>query len=66
MTQTMTASPEIIITEEYAVELTKTGRGIIAEVKDAGSPHNGMYALGSIANCALTVLKTKIREKESR
>ncbi len=64
--QTTTATTETIITEEYAVELTQTGRGIMAEVKDAGSPFNGMYALGSIASCALAALKARIKEKQSR
>jgi hypothetical protein len=57
---------EIIITEEYAVEVTKTGRGILAEVKDADSPFNGTYALGSIRSYALASLKAKIQEKQSQ
>jgi hypothetical protein len=57
---------EIVITEEYAAELTKTGRGVIAEVKDAGSPYNGTYALGSTSGCALAALKAKIQEKQSQ
>jgi protein subunit release factor A len=57
---------ETIITEDYAVELTKTGRGILAEVKDAGSQFNGTYALGSTRGCALAVLKAKIQEKQSQ
>jgi hypothetical protein len=56
---------ETVITEDYAVELTKTGRGILAEVKDVGSPFNGTYALGSTRGCALAVLKAKIQEKQS-
>jgi hypothetical protein len=56
----------MIITEEYAVELTKTGRGILAEVKDAHHPMNGTYALGSTRSCALAVLRAKIQEKELR
>jgi hypothetical protein len=56
---------ETVITEDYAVELTKTGRGILAEVKDEGSPFNGIYALGSTRGCALAVLKAKIQEKQS-
>ncbi len=59
-----TAETETIITEEYAVELTRTGRGIMAEVKDAGSPFNGTYALGSNRGCALAVLKAKIEERK--
>lgn len=66
MTQTTTATAEMIITEEYAVELTKTGRGILAEVKDAHHPMNGTYALGSTRSCALAVLRAKIQEKELR
>jgi hypothetical protein len=57
---------ELIITEQYAVELTKTGRGILAEVKDAHHPMNGMYALGSNQGCALAVLRAKIQEKQGQ
>ncbi len=64
MNQTATET-QTIITEEYAVELIQTGRGIIAEVKDAGSPYNGTYALGSTRGCALAVLKAKIQTKRS-
>ena len=53
---------EIIITEEYAVELTRTGRGTFAEVKDAGSPYNGVYVLGSTPEMAVGVLQLKIAE----
>jgi hypothetical protein len=62
----MSTEAELVITEEYAVEFTKTGRGILAEVKDVGSIYNGIYALGSTRACALAVLKAKIKEKESR
>jgi hypothetical protein len=55
---------QLIITEDYAVELTKTGRGIIAEVKDAHHPLNGTYALGSIASHAIAALKAKVQEKQ--
>jgi hypothetical protein len=65
MTQATIAATEVIITEDYAVELTKTGRGIMAEVKDAGSPFNGIHALGSIVSCALAALKAKIQERQS-
>jgi hypothetical protein len=58
----ITTETELVITEEYAVELTKTGRGVIAEVKDAGCPYNGTYALGSTRGCALAVLRAKIQE----
>jgi hypothetical protein len=64
MFQTATET-QFIITEEYAVELTKTGRGIMAEVKDCGSPYNGTYALGSNASCALAALKAKIQELQA-
>lgn len=60
------ADTELVITEEYAGELTKTGRGVIAEVKDAGSPYSGTYALGSTRGCALAVLKAKIQEKQDQ
>jgi hypothetical protein len=66
MIQTTTATTEIIITEEYAVELTQTSRGVMAEVKDDGSPFNGTYALGSTRGCALAVLRAKVQEKKSR
>jgi hypothetical protein len=65
MQQTATET-ELIITEEYAVELTKTGRGYLAEVKDAHHPMNGVYALGSTHACALAVLKAKVRELQAR
>jgi hypothetical protein len=58
-----TATPTIIITEEYAVEIEKVARGYIAEVKDEFSPFNGVYALGSTASCALAALKAKINER---
>jgi hypothetical protein len=62
MQQTATQS-QIIITEDYAVEIEKVARGYIAEVKDAHSPFNGVYALGSTASCALAALKAKINER---
>jgi hypothetical protein len=43
--------------------LIKIWRGRIAEVKDEGSPHNGTYAQGAIANLAIATLKGKIKEK---
>jgi hypothetical protein len=54
MKQTMAATT--IVTEEYAVELTKTGRGMLAEAKDAHYPMNGTYAVGSTRSCALAAL----------
>jgi hypothetical protein len=66
MMQTMTAEAEMIITEEYAVELTRTGRGIMAQVNDAHSRFDGTYALGSTRGCALAALKAKVQEKQMR
>jgi hypothetical protein len=37
---------DVIITEEFAVKVTKTGRGWIAEVADAQHPANGAYVFG--------------------
>jgi hypothetical protein len=54
---------EMIISEEYFIELTRTARGIIAEVKDEYSPFNGIYALGSDEGCAIAALKAKIKEQ---
>jgi hypothetical protein len=45
MLQTATAT-QIVITEDFAVEIERTARGYMAEVKDAHSPFNGSYALG--------------------
>lgn len=61
MMQTKTHS-EIVIGKEYAIELTRTGRGWFAEVKDAGSPFNGAYALGSIPAHAIAALEQKIKD----
>ena len=59
---TETAENEIIITEEFAIKVYKTGRGVIAEVADSHSPFNGMYVLASIRAYALPMLLDKIRE----
>jgi hypothetical protein len=37
---------DIIITEHFAVKLTKTGRGWFAEVSDSHHPMNGAYVFG--------------------
>jgi hypothetical protein len=57
---------EVIIAEQYAVELEKTSRGYIAELKDAHHPLNGTYAHGSTASCTLAALKAKVRELQAR
>ena len=36
----------IIITEHFAVRVTRTGRGWFAEVADAQHPQNGAYVFG--------------------
>lgn len=56
------ADNEIIITEEFAVKVYKTGRGIIAEVSDSHSPFNGMYVLASVRAYALPMLLDKVKE----
>jgi hypothetical protein len=53
---------EIIITEEFAVKVYQTGRGVIAEVVDSHSPFNGTYVLASIRAYALPMLLDKIKE----
>ena len=53
---------QIIITEEFAVKVYKTGRGIIAEVADSHSPFNGTYVLASIRAYALPMLLDKVEE----
>lgn len=47
-TKTMTnfEDGDVIITEEFAVKVTKTGRGWFAEVADAQHPANGLYVFG--------------------
>jgi hypothetical protein len=52
---------EIIITENFAATLERTSRGYFATVTDAGSPFNGIYALGSIPSHAIAALEGKIR-----
>lgn len=37
---------DIIITEHFAVKVTKTGRGWFAEVSDSQHPMNGAYVFG--------------------
>jgi hypothetical protein len=37
---------DIIITEHFALKVTKTGRGWFAEVSDAQHPANGAYVFG--------------------
>ncbi|MDQ3919972.1 MAG: hypothetical protein M3348_16020 [Acidobacteriota bacterium] len=37
---------DVIITEDFAVKVIKTGRGWIAEVADAQHPANGTYVFG--------------------
>jgi hypothetical protein len=37
---------DIIITEYFAVRVTRTGRGWFAEVADSGHPMNGTYVFG--------------------
>jgi hypothetical protein len=37
---------DIIITENFAVKVTKTGRGWFAEVADSTHPLNGTYVFG--------------------
>jgi hypothetical protein len=37
---------DIIITEEFAAKVTKTGRGWFAEVVDAAHPANGQAVFG--------------------
>ena len=66
MTITMTETTETIITENFAVELTRTGRGIIAEVVDSTSAFNGIDALGSTPRCALAALNLKIQRMQLR
>jgi hypothetical protein len=56
------ADNEIIITEEFAVKVYKTGRGVIAEVADSHSPFNGMYVLASIRAYAVPMLLDKVKE----
>jgi hypothetical protein len=53
---------EIIITEEFAVKVYQTGRGVIAEVADSYSPFNGTYVLASIRAYALPMLLDKVNE----
>ena len=60
----MLEAVETIITEDFAVELTRTGRGIIAEVVDSTSPFNGIDALGSTPGCALAALNLKIQRMQ--
>lgn len=62
MRVTEIADNEIIITEEFAVKVYKTGRGIIAEVADSHSPFNGLYVLASIRAYALPMLLDKVEE----
>jgi hypothetical protein len=56
------ADNEIIITEEFAVKVYQTGRGIIAEVVDSHSPFNGTYVLASIRAYDLPMLLDKVEE----
>ncbi len=37
---------DVIITEEFAVKVTRTGRGWFAEVADAQHPSNGAHVFG--------------------
>jgi hypothetical protein len=59
------AENEIVITEHYAVEYQRTGRGVFAEVKDAGSRYNGLYGFGSTKEGALACLAAKISQMPS-
>jgi hypothetical protein len=65
MTTTTTQAAEVIITEEYAVTIERTGRGYFATVTDSGSPFNGVYALGSIPAHAIAALEAKIRDMQA-
>ena len=37
---------DVIITEHFAVKVTRTGRGWFAEVSDTQHPYNGAYVFG--------------------
>jgi hypothetical protein len=56
------SNEQIIITEEFAVKVYQTGRGVIAEVADSHSPFNGIYVLASIRAYALPMLLDKVKE----
>jgi hypothetical protein len=62
MTNQQTAEQEIIITEQFAVEIERTSRGCFATVCDNGSPYNGIYGFGSIPSHAIAALESKIRD----
>ena len=55
---------EIIITEEFAARVYRTGRGVIAEVADADSKFNGVYVLASVRSYALPMLVDKVAKME--
>jgi len=53
---------ETVITEEYAVEVYRSGRGCFATVKDDGSRFNGTFAFASVPSTAFAVLLDKVAE----
>ena len=59
------ADKRIIVSEHYAVEILKTARGMMAEIKDRGSPYNGFCALGSDESGALAALALKVQRAAS-
>jgi hypothetical protein len=53
---------QTIITENFAIRVYKTGRGVIAEVADSHSPFNGVYVLASVRAYAVSMLLDKVAE----
>jgi hypothetical protein len=53
---------ETVITEEYAVEVYRSGRGCFATVKDEGSRFNGTSAFACMPATAFAMLLDKVAE----
>jgi hypothetical protein len=57
---------QIVITEEFAVKVYSTGRGVIAEIADYHSKFNGLYVLASVRAYALPMLLDRVAEMKAR
>jgi hypothetical protein len=65
-TMTYFEDGDVIITEEFAVKVTRTGRGWIAEVTDAQHPANGTHVFGDKWFVVGALVEKVQREPERR
>jgi hypothetical protein len=56
---------DVIITEEFAAKVTRTGRGWIAEVADSHHPANGAYVFGD-RWAVIPMLLDKVQQETQR